>query len=178
MCFLVERTTTECNDPPAKIADREHHPVAKTIVGYRDIIGRHQKAGLDHVLDRHAEAAEVLLKSETLGRSVTDAESELGDRIKAAVGQIAARPSAGPTGQRRLKKFSSKRNHFVESAATPLLGLGLTGHFRHRQTGKRGQSLHRLRESDPLRFHRESEDVAMLSGREIVIEPLLIIDEK
>jgi hypothetical protein len=136
MCFLVERTTTECNDPPAKIADREHHSVAKTIVRYRDIVGRHQKAGLDHVLDRHAEAAEVLLEGETLGRSVTDAESELGDRIKAAVGQIAARPSAGPAGQRRLEKFSSKRNHFVESAPTPLLGLGLTGHFRHRQTGK------------------------------------------
>ncbi len=40
------------------------------------------------------------------------------------------------------------------------------------------EPLDRLAERQALRFHEETEDVAMLAGREAVIEPLLIIDEK
>src|SRR5262249_6990267 len=141
-----------------------HYAVAETITWYLDIVARYQQPGLNHVFDRNAEAAEMLLESEALARSVADAESDLGCGIKAAISQIAPRPRASPRRQGRFEEFGRKRNHVVKRAPTALLGFRLARHCRHRKTSERGQSFHRFREGDAFRFHREGKNVAVLSG--------------
>ena len=52
------------------------------------------RPGLDHVLDRNAVRAEMLLQRETLARRIAEAELELRCGIEPAVGEIAARLGA------------------------------------------------------------------------------------
>ena len=47
--------------------------------------------------------------------------------------------------------------------------------LRQRDAGLAGQPLDRLREGQPLRLHQEGEDVAVLAGREAVVELLLVV---
>ena len=92
---LLERAAAEGDDAAAQIGDREHHAVAEAVERHRNVVAGDQQAGLDHVLDRNALAAEMLLQREALGRRIAEAELELRRRIEAAVGEIAARLGAG-----------------------------------------------------------------------------------
>ena len=71
---LLQRAAAEGDDAAAKIGDREHHPVAEPVEGHRNIVARDQQARRDHVLDRHALLAEMLLEREALGRRIAEAE--------------------------------------------------------------------------------------------------------
>ncbi len=175
---LVERPAPERHDPPGEIADRKHHPVAETVIGHGDVVAVDQQPGLDHVLDGDAEIAEMLLEGEALGRRVADAEFHLGRRIEPAVGEVAARLGAGTPGERRLEERRGLLAHVMQGVAAALLGLGFPRELGHRHAGERSQPLHRLGEGDALGLHHEGEDVAMLAGREVVVEALLIVDEE
>ena len=79
-----------------------------------------QQSGLDHVLDRDALRAEVLLQREAFGRRIADAEFELRLRLDAAIRQIAARLGARARGERRLEEFRRELDDVVQRLA-PLL---------------------------------------------------------
>src|SRR5689334_22206245 len=176
--ILVERAAAERDDTTGEVADRKHHAVAEPIVGKRDVVAGDQQAGLHHVVRRNAERAQVLLESKTLGGRIADAELELRRRIEAAVGEIAARFCAGARRERRLEEFRGELDHVVQGAAAMLLRLRLFGHLRDREPGHAGETLDRFRKGHAFGVHHEAEDVAVLAGREVVIEALLIVDEE
>ena len=120
----------------------------------------------------------MLLESKTLGRRISDAETELRRRVEAAIGKIAARLCAGARGERRLEELRGELDHVVQGAAALLLRLRLLGHLGNAQAGHGGEALDRLREGDALGVHHEAEDVAVLAGREVVIKTLLVVDEE
>src|SRR5665647_703596 len=55
-------------DAVAQIGDREHHAIAEAVERHRDVAAGDQQAGLHHVLDRNAVAAQMLLEREALRR--------------------------------------------------------------------------------------------------------------
>ena len=114
---LLERAAAEGDDAAAQIGDRKHHAVAEAVVGHRDVVARDQQPRLDHVLDRYAFLAEMLLEREALGRRIAEAELELRRRIEPAVGEIAARLGAGARGERRLEEFRRQLDDVVERLA-------------------------------------------------------------
>ena len=65
---LLQRAAAEGDDAAAHIRDRKHHAVAETVVGHRDVVAADQEAGLDHVLDRNALRAEILLQRKAFAR--------------------------------------------------------------------------------------------------------------
>ena len=61
-----------------------------------------------------------------------------------------------------------------------LLGcaLELRVGLRHGEPGVAGELLHRFGKAQAFRLHDEAEDVAVLAGREAVIEALLVVDRE
>ena len=101
---LIERAAAERDDAAAEIGDREHHAVAEAVVRHRDVIAVDQEPRLDHVFDRHALLAEMLLQRVTLVRRVAHAELELRRAVEPPVGEIAAR-----LGAQRARRASPRR---------------------------------------------------------------------
>src|SRR5262249_28905194 len=109
---------------------------------------------------------------------IADAEFELRRRTEAAVGEMAARFCPGARRERRLEELCGELDHIVQRAAAMLLRLRLLAHLRNAQARHGGEPLDRLREGDALGVLHEVEDVAVLAGREVVIETLLVVDEE
>src|SRR5204863_5707629 len=86
----------------------------KAIIGKRDVISRHQKSGLDHILDRDTLLSKVFFESKAIIRCVAEAKFQLHSRIDAAIGKIAARPGTRSRGERRLEEFSRQLDNLVE----------------------------------------------------------------
>src|SRR5215470_9903114 len=120
----------------------------------------------------------MLLEGKAIGRRITDTKLDLGGRLDAAIGEIASRLGAGARGERRLEESGGELENVVQGLAPMLLCMRLVRHLRHRYTGVRGEPLNRLRERHPLAHHDKVEDVAVLAGREIVEEALLVIDRE
>jgi len=160
----------------AQVGDRKHHPVAKFVVGHRDVVAGHQKPGLDHVLDRNALRAEMLFQRKPFARRIADAELQLHRRRNRAVGEIAARLGAMARGQGVGKEFCSELHHVVQRLAALLVTRSVGGRSRQRHAGHRGQPLDGFGKSDALGLHQERDDVAVLSRGEVVVKSLLVVD--
>ena len=74
---LLQRAPAEGDDATAQIRDRKHHAIAEAIIGHGDVVAADQQAGLDHVFDRDALLAEMLLQREAFGRGVAHAKLQL-----------------------------------------------------------------------------------------------------
>ncbi len=175
---LFERAAPEGDRAPAQIGDREHDAVAEAVVWHRDVVARDQEPRLDHVLDRDALLAEVLLEREALGRRVAEPKLELRRRIEPAVGEIAARLGAAARGERGLKELRRKLDHLMERAPVLLARLVLLRDLGQRHAGLGGKPFDRFRKRDALGHHHEVEDRAVLARREIKPRHLLVIDEE
>ena len=81
----------------------------------------HQQAGLVHHLDRHALPAEMFLQRVAFARRIADAELELRRRLKAAVGEIAARFRARARRERCLEKFRGEFDNVMQRLAAVFL---------------------------------------------------------
>ena len=179
--ILFQRTATEGDHAPAQVGDRKHHAIAEAVIGQRDVVARHQKSGLDHVLDGNAERPQVLLQGKTFARRarrIADAELKLRRRRDRAVAEITPSLGAVPGSQHVGKKFRRQFHDIVKRLAALLMACGIRGRGGHGHAGHRGQPLDGFRKGDPLGLHHEVEDVAVLAGGEIVIELLLVIDGK
>ncbi len=178
LCLLLERAAAEGDDPPAQVRDRKHHAIAEAVVGHRDVLASNQQAGFHHVLGRNALLAEVLLEREAIGRSIAQAELELGRGIERTIGEVAARFGAQPRRQRRFEEFRREFDDVVERLAAlvaHLLGAVDLGQFHARL---RSQPLHRFGERQALGQHQEIENGAVLAGGKIEPRHLLVIDEE
>ena len=173
---LVERAPAEGDHPPAAVADREHHPVAETVVGHGDVLAMDQKPGLDHDLDGGAFEGERVAHRIFVRRSVADAEMLLHRGAHAAIGKVAARLGPLARLQASLEEAGGEVQHLGQPGAR-LAGLAiLLALHRHRHAGHLRQPLDRFRKAQPLRLAQETENVAVLARREIVIKAFLIID--
>ena len=175
---LLQRAAAEGDDAAALIGDRKHHAIAETIVRHRNVVAMNQQSGLDHVLDRNAELAEMLLQREAIRRRITHAKPHLRRRLDRAVGEIAARLGAGARSQRVGEELGGQIHHVIERLAALFVARGIGGYRGDRHAGLRGGSLHRLDESEALGLHDEVENVAVLAAGETVIEPLLVVDRE
>ena len=72
----------EGDHPPAQVGDREHDPVAEAVVGDLDVLAGHEQPGLDHHLDGHALAGEMVAQGEAVGRRIADAEAPPASRAE------------------------------------------------------------------------------------------------
>ncbi len=142
---LLQRTAAEGDHATAQVGDRKDHPITKAVVGHRDVVTGHQQARRNHVLDRNALLAEVLLERKALVRCVADAKLELRCRIEAAVGEITARPGAEAPGECRLKELCREFHHIVQGAAALFARFVLARHFRQFHAGLRGEPFDRFR---------------------------------
>ncbi len=174
----IERTAAERNHPAAEIGDRKHDALAEPVVRHRHVLTGDEQAGLDHVLDRNALLAEVLLQGKALRGRIAEAELELGRRVDAAVGKVAACPRARARGKRGFEKFCRKLKNVVQRLALVLARLVVGRRFGQRQAGHGGKPLHRLREAHALGLHHEIENGAVLAGGEIEPGLFLVVDEE
>jgi hypothetical protein len=176
--FLIERAAAEGDDAAAPVGDRKYHPVAKAVIGNRDVLGGDQKPRLDHVLDGDFRGAEMLLERILLGGRIAEPELELRRGRNAAVGEIAAAARAISRRKRRFEKLGGKLDDVVERLS-PLLMCGrFPRHHRHRHAGLPGQPLDRLGEAHALGEHDEVENVAVLARGEVKPHRLLVVDEE
>ena len=176
--LFLQRAAAEGDDAAAQVGDRKHDAVAEAVVGHRNVVAGDQQAGLDHVLDRNAVAAEMLLQREALVWCVAEAEFQLRRRIEAAVGEIAARLGAGAGRQRRFKELRRQFHDVVERLAPRIALLVFARDLRQRHAGHLRQPLDRFREADAFRLHDEVEDRAVLARGEIEPGLLLVVDEE
>ena len=91
---VVQGAAAEGDDPAAAIGDREHHAVAETIIGDRDILAVHEEPRLDHRFERGALAGEMVAQGEFFGEPIAEPELALQRRGDAAIGEIATRLGA------------------------------------------------------------------------------------
>ena len=150
---LGERAGAEADHAVLQIHDRKHHALAEAVERQGNILAGDEQAGLDHVLDRHALAAEIFLEREALRRRVAQAKARLRRRRDGAVGEIAARAGAGARLQALFEELGGELHHFVERLAARLALLLLGRGRRHRHSGETGQPLHRLAEREPFGLH-------------------------
>ena len=175
---FLERAAAEGDDAAAQIGDREHHAVAEAVERHRDVVAGDQQPGLDHVLDRDAVRAEMLLEREALGRRIAEPELELRRRIEPAVGEIAARLGAVSRRERVLEEFRRKLHHVMQRLAPRVARLVLARDLRQRHAGHLRQPLDRFRKAHAFAFHDEVEDAAVLAGGEIEPGLLLVVHEE
>ncbi len=161
---LLQRAAAEGDYPPAQVCDREHDPVAEAVIWHRNVVAGNQQARFDHVLDRHAVAAEMFLQRKALGRRIAETELVLDGGIEPAVGEITARLGAGARGERRLEELGGEFHHLVQGLAMRRARLVFPGHFRQRHAGEVRQLLDRFGEAQPLGLHHEIENAAVLAG--------------
>ena len=176
--IFLQRAAAEGDHAAAQVGDREHHAVAETVEGHRDVVAGDQQAGLDHVLDRDAVRAEMLLERETLGRRIAEPELELRCGIEPAVGEIAARLGAVARGERVLEEFRGKLHHVVQRLAPRIARLVLVRDLGQRHAGHLREAFDRFRKAHAFAFHHEVEDAAVLAGGEIEPGLLLVVHEE
>ena len=118
------------------------------------------------------------LKPETSTGYDAGFEQALGGRIDAAIGKIAPRLGPDRSVERRFEDLGGENQRVAQDGAALVARLALAALGRHRQARHRRHLLHRLGKTEPLDLHQEGEDVAVLAGREVVVEALLVVDEK
>ena len=144
---LFQRAAAERDHAAAHVGDRKHHAVAEAIIGHRNVVAGDQKARFDHVLDRNALRAEMLLQRKAFARRIADPELQLRRRRNRAVAEIAARFGAIARGERIGEEFRGEFHHVVERLAALLVTRGIGRRRRQRQARHRRRAARRLRET-------------------------------
>jgi hypothetical protein len=173
-----KRPPAECDHPASRVGDREHDPVAEAVIGDLDVLAGHEQARLGHRLGRDALARKVVAQRVALARCIPDAECRLDLGAEAAPGEVFARVQPGAALERGFEEGGRELDDVVQAAAPRVVGPRLARFLRQRDPRLAREPLDRFREGQPLSFHEEGEDVAVLARREAVVEGLLVVDEE
>jgi len=157
---------------------REHQPVAEPVVGLAAALGRDQHPGLDEVARPGTPLDEGGLQPLAIVGGIAEAEPLPLIFGQAALFQIFARRLSGRTAQIGGEPFLGQVHPVGQALLLRLAfsGLRILGRQGHARLPR--QPLHGLDEGQPLRLLQEGDDVAMLPGREIVEEALVVVDEE
>ena len=158
--FLRQRPAAKGDHPPARIADREHHPVAEPVIGDGNVITGDDKACFRHLLDADAPIGETRAQGGAVIRREAQAEFLLEGDAESPVGEIA--PCFGPLGrlQNLLEEFCRQLHHIIECRLEFLAPLVLFRYLRHGKARFLRQSFDGFRKTHALFLGEEGEDVA------------------
>ena len=171
--FGADDAASERDGASARVADRDHQPPAKAIIGPAVAVGLDQQPGLDQFggLVRRQGRAEPVA---AVGREAQP-ERLAGVRADAAPVEIGAR--ARPFDARQL--LAEPRGRVLRSTHQP---AGLLRTFARARIGggqlhpgRLRQLLHRIHEGQAARLRQKPDRVAMRRTAEAVIERLLVI---
>ncbi len=117
----------------------------------------------------------MFLQREPLAARIAETKLQLSGRRNRAIGEIAARLGARARRQRFHEVRGRHFHHVVQGAAALLVARGIGRHRRQREPRHRRQTLDGFGKADAIGLHHETDDVAVLAGREVVIEALLVV---
>ncbi len=177
---VAEHPAAEGDDPPAAVADREHHAIAEAVVALAGVAVLHQQAGVEHGLELQVVATQVLEQVVPAGRGETEAEVAGDLAGQAAALQVVHRGFArGVAFQRLLVELGGGAEQRVERRVGRLARrVPASAAFlaRHVHAGALGQFLDRLGELQLVVVHDEAERVAAGAAAEAVVELLVRAD--
>ena len=159
--------------------DREHHPVAEPVVGNGDPLAVNKQPRLDHLIGADALGRPAHRAAQSARARRSRAKSAAAPRVRALDrrdSRAPSRRSARADWPRRCGRPSPARRGGSRAlsparASAPLWrGIGTPAIA--------GQPFDRVGEAQALGLDQKREDVAVLAGRKIVEEPLLVIDEE
>ncbi len=178
LCARLHRPPAEGDDPAGAVVDREHHPVAEPVVGHGDPLAVNKQPRLDHLIGADALAGERIAQRKALGRGEAERKALLHRGSEPAIREVAARFRPDRLVEIGLEDAGGRRQRVEEGSALCLL-LGFRAALaRHRHARHRGQPLDRVGEAQALGLDQKRENVAVLAGRKIMEEPLLVVDEE
>ncbi|MNR07062.1 hypothetical protein D3C85_1231650 [compost metagenome] len=174
----VHGPPAEADDPPARVQDGEHQPVTEPVIGSAAAFRRDQHPRLDQIAGLGPTLDQGVLQPLAVVRRIAQAEALPLILGQAALFQIFARRLADRAAQIGGEPLLGQV-HPVGQALLPGLALGrlrVLGGQLHPRLAR--QPLHRLDEAETLGLLQEADDVAVLAGREVVEEALVVIDEE
>ena len=177
-CIFFERPPAKGNDPPLLVGNRKHHAIAELVEGNLDILARHQKASLLHILRGNAFACEIITQGITLARGIAHAKPRPDLRPQSAPHKIGTRLRGCGLMQLRHVKVLRHGHDVIKGIAPDFLRLGLRTHFGQGHTGIGGELFDRLVKAQTLRFHDKFENIAMFSRGKTMKEAFLVIDRE
>ncbi len=158
--------------------DREHHAVAKTVVGDGDPLPVHDEAaGLDLVL-RHALGRQMLLQRIAAFRCITEAESLDGAARQPAITQIGARLGTNRALELILKELRRQLHDVEQRGAFLFALLSLRVRLRHGDAGHVRHRLHGFGETLAFELGQEAKMVARDAAAEAVVAALAVLAVK
>ena len=175
---LGQRPAAKGDHPPARIADREHHPVAEAVIGDGNVGAADDEARFRHLLDGDALFRQSRAQGRPVVRRIAYAELLLDGDRQSAIGKIAARFGALGAVQHLLEEFRRELHDVIERGAQFLAPLVLFRNLGHRQPRFLGEPLDRFGKSQSLLLGQEGEDVARSLAAETVIAAFAVIDMK
>src|SRR5690606_38879361 len=176
---VAEHAAAEGDDPPAAVADGEHHAVAETVVALAALGVFDQQAGVDHRLLLQGVRAQVLVEVVPAGRG--EAQGEVaGDlageaaALEVVHGGLACRVAfqrlavvVGGGGEQRVERR-------VDGLARGAAAAAVFARYVH--AGAFGQFLDGLGEVQTVVVHDEAEGIAAGATAEAVVELLVRAD--
>ena len=175
----LHRPPAEGDDAAGAVVDRKHHPVAEPVVRNRDVFAVDEQAGFDHRLGADALGRERVAQRESAPARHSRAQSAAA-RGRRGRGRRDSRAPLAPIG---CCRFASNRR-----AATPGLRSGsrascLRPPRRRLAAASAGPPCRRAARPPPGKLRpsvsiRKAKIVAVLAGREVMEEALLVVDEE
>ncbi len=171
----AEDAPPECDDAPARIADRDHDPAAEPVVRGL-IVDLDQQPRLDQqffvqMAERRFDAGAAV------GRKA-DAEARDGFGGEAPVPEIGARLFARGAAELRDEPVLRRLADIVQRRARLGLARGARIGGGHAHPGLGGELLDRIHEAQPLVIGEEPDRIPMRSATETMVEALVVVDRE
>ncbi len=171
----TERAAAKGDDAAALVADRKHDTVAETVIADGIVLVNDDEAGLDHLLERHALAGELVAEPRPVIAGIADAEFLLHGGGEIAVGEIAAGLGTMRRLQFGLEQFGGNFHDVIEACTDSITRHVSFGNDRHGKPGIGGETLHRFRKAQALLLDEEGEDIAARLAAEAMIAALAVV---
>ena len=171
----VHRPPAKGHRPPARIADREHDPIAERVIGPIFLARGFGQPGLQDQIFGHTSGAQMI--PQPLPRIGGKADLPPLQRLfgQAAPRQIGARIAACRGAQLKAEKPRRGLDHLDQLRVTVSFLAGLRIARRHLHPSLAREDFDRLHEGDVLCLHDKVKGVALGVAAKAVIKPFLII---
>ncbi len=177
-----EDPPAEGDDAAARIADRDHQPPTKAVVGPSTALGM---SGVTFIrADQHPCFDQFVLAERgqggfqvaaVIGREA-DPETRHGAVVDSATGEIVARGGALDPGELVGEPALGCRHDVIQACRLLLLLAGSRVGRGDVHPGLARQFLDRIHERQPARVGQETDRIAMRAAAEAMVEALLVVD--
>ena len=173
-----KRAPAKGNHPVLMVADGENQPLAKPVIGNRDIIPGDDKSRLNHRRCIIPLPGQMFLQAVTVFSAIAETKRRDCFTGDPAPVQILAHHAAGTRRQLLFEKDARRLHGRAQPLAALLALLVPRRGFGHLQPGLARQTFDAFWKRQPFGFLQEGKNVAMLAAGEAVIKALLVIDRE